>query len=59
MVLAYPYQDPLVLLLEHLVCSPVHLALVRLALPSLDPLDRLGTVELVRLELGYQLDQPE
>ncbi len=59
MVLAYPYQDPLVLLLEHLVYSLVHLALVRLVLPLLDPLDRLGIVVLVRLELVYQLDQLE
>ncbi len=59
MVLAYPYQDQLALPLEHLGCNLVHLALVRLALPLLDPLDRLGIVVVVRLELAYLMDQPE
>ena len=59
MVLAYPYQDPLVLLLEHLGCNQELLVLVHLVLPLMDQLDRLGIVALVRLELACHLGQLE
>ena len=59
MVLAYPYQDPLVLPLEHLVCSPVHLVLVRPVLPLMDQLDQLGIVVLGHSELACHLGQLE